>query len=199
MRMDRIRVGPFRYLYLDATGIDSLYAQTMESVETEITIARGKKRSTKIGGKASLGQTLSKVFGLPELAVQTDFAQATDSSEIIKTYRTAEQKLANVIRYLEQLGAPAFYSDVHAAAENCTNTGQSTYICIGERFDLQGFRGGSDAGIELINRQGAMVFEKDQRPDDYDDSDNYYKKPEKVPITMAASLRRSGGRPFVIK
>ena len=56
------------YIYLDSDGIESLYAQTTDRVELELTRSRSKEGRGEVGVKLGFGNLLASLLGFKEAA-----------------------------------------------------------------------------------------------------------------------------------
>ena len=94
---------PRPFIYLDREGIDSLYAQTVDRVETEFTQSLEKDRANKVAGKFGFGQLLATLFGLSEATVEAERSHANKNMEQAKYSLTTEQKIISLVDFLDSL------------------------------------------------------------------------------------------------
>jgi hypothetical protein len=84
---------PFVYLYVDDEGIESLYAQTTDRVETELTESRSKERRGEVQVKVGFGNFLTTLLGLKEAAGATRLETVRGQIEEAKSRLSVEHKI----------------------------------------------------------------------------------------------------------
>ncbi len=80
---------PHVFMYLDMNGIESLFAQTVDRIETEIRTSLEQGTDNKTGGKFGLGKAIAVLLGV-ELGANLETSKAskkTRRSEISFGYR----------------------------------------------------------------------------------------------------------------
>lgn len=171
------------YIYLDPEGIESLYAQTTDRVELELTRSRSKEGRGEVGLKVGFGNLLSALLGLKEAAAETKLETVRGHIEEAKSRLSVEHKLVRLSEYLTKM--KNCFEDLETAAESTTKPGQPVFIRVEAEFDAPDFFPGH-SGTEAINSSKAMVFTIDSN---YDASDTYFKK-SAFKFIMTASLEK---------
>jgi hypothetical protein len=174
---------PRVYLYLDSEGIESLYAQTTDRVETELTESRTKEGRGGVGLKVGFGNLLTGLLGLKEVAADTKLEMVHSQIEQAKSRLSIEHKLQALSKYMIRAGQ--CLEDLTKAAESASEPGQPIFIQVAEKFDAPDFFAGK-MDYEAINSSKAIVF---TRGGQYEPSDSYFKKPS-FRFTMPASLEK---------
>lgn len=180
---------PVVYLYMDDEGIESLYAQTTDRLETELTESRSKEGRGDVELKVGFGNLLATLLGLKEAAAATKLETVHGHIEAAKSRLSVEHKLERLSEYLVK--SRKCLQDIYEAAESATEPGRPVFIRVEEKFDAPDFFAGG-GGVDAINSSKAIVFTLGGR---YDDSDRYFKR-QFFSFTMPASLekfRRSKG------
>ena len=201
---------PLIYIYLDSAGIDSLFAQTTERVETQYVTEREGNREGKVG----LGAALKALF-FADVNASTEVTVSGRKMEQVTAMLSIEQKLAGLIRYLNRFENEKYFDNIHQAIYQCSQQKGSVFINIETEFDLPQFYWGRESGVKNVNLVKAISFELSPSPDrpnttvssvgtghselpldPYDASDNYFKrqpfvyKPNKPRVLMSASLNK---------
>src|SRR5713226_10229355 len=94
---------PRTFMYLDAEGIDSLYAQTVDRIELEFTQTRKNERRGQVGLKAAFGSTVTGLLALKEVSGGTKLGASREQIDEAKLHLTAERNMSNLIDYLAKL------------------------------------------------------------------------------------------------
>jgi hypothetical protein len=158
------------YFYLDVRGIESLYAQTTERVETELVETHKKTKQEKIDMKLGLGRLIGALFGL-DVGVTTGFEALQGRIEESKSQLTVENKLSRLIAYLGERG-DEYFEELPNAAAKVSQTQQKAYIRVADLFDAPQFYS-HGPGAADVNGSRAVLFVK--KPPEYDPSDSYFK------------------------
>jgi hypothetical protein len=87
------RVNPVGYLYLDGSGIEGLYAQTVDRLQIEYSTTVEKALSGRIGAVARLQNLLIKFLGGPEIEITGDISGSRKKTEQSKQLQSPEQRL----------------------------------------------------------------------------------------------------------
>jgi hypothetical protein len=172
---------PFVYLYADDEGIESLYAQTTDRVETELTESRSKMGRGEVRLKVGFGNFLTTLLGLKEAAGSTKLETVRGQIEEAKSRLSVEHKLERLSQYLVE--SRQCYQDLYEAAHNASEPGRPVFIRIEEKFDAPDFYIGG-GGTEAINSSKSIIFTIENR---YEDSDRYFKR-QHFRFIMPASL-----------
>lgn len=172
---------PFVYIYLDRTGIESLYAQITDRLEIELIQTRSREGRGEVGLTANFGNLLTSLLGIKELGAKTKVEAVRGFIDEAKTTLTVEHKLQRLQEYLAKT-KNCFGSLEEAATKS--PVGQIAYVDAVENFDAPDFYSGK-SDVREINESGSMVFTIDQK---YDSSDQYFKKGT-FSFVMTASLR----------
>jgi hypothetical protein len=177
---------PVAYLYLDAPGIEGLYAQTVDRLEVEHSTAVEKARSGRLGAAARLKSLFAACLAGGEFEISGDVRGSRKTTEQSKQLQSTEQRLASLIATLKGLGEPTIFSELASAARHTESTGTSVFMNIEDEFDAPQFC--SPAGASLVTNDGYLILEKGGALD-YEPGDHYYKR-ERLsrPLTMSASI-----------
>src|SRR5262249_22912478 len=139
---------PAIYIYLDAEGIGSLFAQTVDELVIEKSKASESEAGTKLSGRFGLGSLITKLLG--DAAIEGEGALSKKRSEAIKSTLTVEHKLANLISYLSTEGIGQAFSDLYAAVQKAKATGEHVFVCGTQKFNMPQFMKGQ-LGIDSAN------------------------------------------------
>jgi hypothetical protein len=181
-----VQAKPVAYLYLDAPGIEGLYAQTVDRIEVEHPTTVEKARSGRVGAAARLKSLFVTFLAGPEFEISGDVSGSRKTTEQSKQLQSTEQKLASLIATLKGMGEQTIFSELANAARHAGSTGTSVFINTEDEFDAPQFY--SPGGASSVTRDGYLILEKDGAFD-YEPGDHYYKK-ERLsrPLTMSASI-----------
>jgi hypothetical protein len=163
------------YIYLDSEGIESLYAQTTDRVELELTRSRSKENRGDVGIKAGFGNLFTALLGLKEAGAETKLGTTRGQIEEAKSRLSVEHKLDHLSEYLVR--TKGCFENLEAAAETVSQPGQ--------HVDAPDFFPGA-GGASVVNSSKAMVFRIDNL---YDASDSYFKR-FRFSLVMTASLEK---------
>ncbi len=181
------RRSPRVFIYFDEEGVQSLYAQVVEILETERIRKTDSRKSGRVGTKIGIGRLVSALLGGSDTNVNIEMQRLKGVSEEIKMKITMEQRLTALIHYLEQLLGSEYFTDLMKALLYCRDTRQGVYINVFARVNAPQFYLYDDP-VSEINSVGAMSFEI--VPPEYDYSDKYFKRPKDYRIIMQASLTK---------
>ena len=173
---------PFVYIYLDRTGIESLYAQITDRLEIDFVQSKTREGRGEVGASAKFGNLLTSLLGVKELGARTELEAVRRYSDEVRTTLTAEHKLQLLLDHLTK--AKECFGSLEEAA-NKSSVGHFTYVSAVEYFDAPDFYSGS-RDVREINESGSMVFTIDRK---YDSSDEYFKRIN-FSFVMAASLKK---------
>lgn len=149
-------------LYLDAAGIDSLYAQLQEQTPVESTKKAevADKKAGKLKPKLALGNILAALglasFDLEsELELGREKKSATETKYAIQT----ENKLAAVIKHLDT--AHLLTTEVNEALEIANRENCAVFSRFSGTFDVYGFVAPerSRYWLEYVNNTGMLTFQ----------------------------------------
>lgn len=180
---------PVMYIYLDADGIDSLYAQTVDRLETEFTQSQERDKSGKVKANIGIGKLLGTMLGLVEVGAETELSIGGKRIEEAKMRFTLEQKLSALMNYLKSLDGAEFFELLPQAAIQAKELGRGVFIKIAEKFNMPQYSQGD--GVSNINRDKSIAFSIGPVGDnkhEYDDS--YFKKVEYT-FLMTTSLSKT--------
>jgi hypothetical protein len=204
---------PFIYIYLDREGIDSLFAQTTERVETQFVTEREGNRE----GKLTLGAAVKALF-FADANASTELTVSGRKMEQVTATLSVEQKLAGLIRYLNRFENEKYFDEIRQAISQCSQQKMTVFINIVTEFDIPQFYWGRDYGIKAVNHEKIISFEISPSPhrprtttanevyiggtptssheDSYDAFDSYFKrqpftyKTSKPRVLMSASFNK---------
>jgi hypothetical protein len=181
---------PLEYIYLDHQGIESLYAQIVDSIET----SRVKTTQKRVGTKGRVGGRLKNVLvkmlsGLEgELSAEVEGSQT--HIEQSTSMHAVEQKLNRVLISLRDSGRGYFFANLSDAALRVQDSDESVFISIRDKFNAPQFYGNC-VGVDGVNTDGHLLLEKGGVLD-YTDNDNYYRQPAKL-VKLSASITKMRG------
>lgn len=177
------------YIYLDADGIDSLYAQTVDRLETEFTQSSERDKGGRIKANIGVGKLLGMMLGLGEVGAETELMMSGKRIEEAKMRFTLEQKLSALINYLKSLEGREFFEHLPQAAIQAKELGKGVFIRIAEKFNLPQFFNGD--GVTDINKDKSIAFSIGPiGVNEHEYADSYYKKKEYT-FLMTASLSKT--------
>lgn len=179
---------PKMYIYLDTDGIDSLYSQTVERLETEFTQSRERDKGGKIKASIGVGKLLGVLIGLTEVGAETELMVSGKRIDEAKMRFTHEQKLSALNKYLETREGMEYFEQLPKAAINSQDSGKGVFINIAEKFNMPQFFQGN--GVNDVNRDKSIAFVIGQIDTDHDFSDTYFKKTQYT-FLMMASLEKT--------
>ncbi|MCC7163564.1 MAG: hypothetical protein IT331_13800 [Anaerolineae bacterium] len=130
-----------------------------------------------------------------DIGANAEFTLAGKSMEEATSQLTVEQKLSNLIRYMEAHKGYEFFGNLVSAAARLESSGGSVFVEIREKFSLPQFYSGQD-GVAAVNSSKTLMFELGEPTspnapftDDYSTySDDYYKGRSNIRVIMNASL-----------
>ncbi len=185
---------PRGYIYLDASGIEGLYAQTVERLEVEYSSSIEKALSGKVGAVARFKNLLIKALGGPEIEISGEISGSRKAIGQSKQKSTAEQTLQKLLATLTPLGEPAIFSELLKAAHFADTNQATVFLKIECEFNAPQFSFGG--GVDAVNSEGYLILEKGG-PGDHDYRDDYYRQLLDRPVTLSASILKmpnsSGG------
>lgn len=188
---------PYAYIYFDTDGVESLYAQTVDRLETEFVQTRERGGSGKITGKAGLGKLLSALLGV-DIAAEAEASLLRKHIDAVKSSLAPEHKLHSLLSYLDKNEA-SFSRDLAQAAYAAIEGGPPVFVACTARFDMPQFRDSPDP-VSIVNQVKAVLFEIGDPPaltgdrlparDTYDHADQYFSRKAHPRIVMSASLNK---------
>ena len=142
------------YIYLDKDGIESLFAQTSQRLETELKEISETSRNEKVGGKLGIGKALAVLLGI-EIGVDAETSKGRKGVEEITSSLAIEQKLVRLQNYLS--ASSSLSSDLVTAMDKSLLANEPAFFQCLEEFDLPQFYGGKD-GVGEANADGGIIF-----------------------------------------
>ncbi len=167
-------------MYLDAEGIESLYAQTVDRIEIELTQTRKNEKRGELGLKASFGSMLTGLLGLKEVGDESKLGMSKAQIEEAKSHLTVEKKLSNLLDHLVKHKGSDYFESLQDAGEFVSRQRRSVYFLGEQEFDAPDFYPGR-RGVAEVNEAEAVLFVIEPV---YDASDSYFKK---TPLRFATS------------
>jgi hypothetical protein len=149
---------PNVFWYLDRDGIESLFAQTVDRVETEIRESAEQSVTKKGGAKLGLGKAIAALLGL-EVGAELEASNANKRLQETKSALTVEHKLARLREYLSD--SNNLEDNLATAVTKASQADASVFVDVYEPFDAPQFT--RSGGVIEINRDGAIVFEINER------------------------------------
>lgn len=186
-------ISPRMYIYLDSDGIDSLYAQTVDRLETEFTQSQERDKSGKLKANIGIGKLLGIMLGLVEVGAETEVSISGKQINEAKMRFTLEQKLSALTKYLENLTGTEFFENLTKAAIQAKEQGEGVFIRVAEKFNMPQFYQAD--GVESVNRDQSISFVIGQSDTDHEYADTYFKKTQYTFLMMASlgkTIRSSG-------
>jgi hypothetical protein len=147
---------PESYLYLDVFGIESLFAQTVDRVETEFTESHKAGSKDGAGVKFGIGKGVAALLGF-DAGAKLDTEKTRSNLSSTKSILTVENKLARLITYLK--ASDDLASSLAAAIAGALDNKSSVFLKCWAEFDMPQMRQQHAGGIDLINQDGAALFE----------------------------------------
>jgi hypothetical protein len=146
---------PEVFLYLDKKGIESLFAQTVDRVETEFTESHKKASKDSAGVKIGIGKAIAALLGL-EASAKLDTEKTRSNLQSTKSTLTIENKLERLLEYLS--ASDNLASSLSSAVVTAMDRKSSVFVKCQSNFEMPQMtqRGG---GIDVINEDGAALFE----------------------------------------
>jgi hypothetical protein len=144
---------PDVYLYLDSAGIDSLFAQTVERVETEFSESRKTGIKDSAGVKFGLGKAIVALLGL-QASAKLDMEKMRSKLESSKSTLTVQNKLTRLFAYLR--ASEKLLLNIAVAVMAAVEQKSSVFLECQDEFDMPQMAGGI---IDRINEDGAVLFE----------------------------------------
>ena len=149
---------PRGYIYLDASGIEGLYAQTVERLEVEYSSSIEKALSGKVGAVARFKNPLIKALGGPEIEISGEISSSRKAIGQSKQKSTAEQTLQKLLATLTPLGEPAIFSELLKAARSADTNQATVFLKTEGEFNAPQFSFGG--GVDAVNSEGYLILEK---------------------------------------
>src|SRR5438105_2541037 len=125
---------PLTYIYLDHKGIDSLFAQTTDRLETQFVTEKERNREGKVGLAAAF-----KALFFANANASAEFSASGRRMEQVTAMLTVEQKLEGLIRYLNRIENDKYFDDIQQAVSQCSQQKMAVFINIETEFDLPQF------------------------------------------------------------
>jgi hypothetical protein len=182
---------PIDYIYLDRPGIESLYAQIVEAVETSRTTTTQKGLAAKGGTKLALKNLVMKLTGF-EAELSAEVTGSRAQTEQATKVQTVEHKLGKLLDYLGKSGEDYFFTTLNEAVKRLARANGTVFISVQDTFNAPQFYGRA-IGTDLVNAEGYLLLEKGGSGE-YHYGDDYYKQSGAL-IRLSASITkmRSGG------
>jgi hypothetical protein len=178
---------PVEYIYLDVTGIESLYAQIVESVETSRTTTTQKGVATKVGAGLRLRNFLIKLLSGLEGEASAELARSVAQTEQSTRVQTTEHRLERILDFLSKSGDDHFFKSLSDAMRRLQAAKGPVFINIRDTFNAPQFYGHT-LGVDSVNSHGYLMLEKGGT-DDYTYRDDYYKQPTGT-VKLSASIKK---------
>jgi hypothetical protein len=183
---------PVEYIYLDTPGIESLYAQIADSVETAHTTTIQKGVAAKATGGLRLKHFLVKLLSGLEGEVSAEVARSGARTEQSTSVQAIERRLEQILTFLSGPGQSYYFTSLGEASRHLQAADGPVFINIRDKFNAPQFYGGSQ-GTDAVNVAGYLLLEKGGAAD-YHYADDYYKQPTAM-VNLSASIgkMRTGG------
>jgi hypothetical protein len=178
---------PVEYIYLDGPGIESLYAQIVDAVETSRTTTTQKGTVAKVGAGVKLKNFLVKLLSGLEGEVSTEVTGSRGRTEQSTRVQAVEHRLQRLVDFLSKFADDSFFTSLGEASRHLQSASGPVFINIQDSFNAPQFYGGA-LGVDSVNAEGYLLLEKGGA-DDYCYGDDYYKKPTAV-VKLSASIKK---------
>jgi hypothetical protein len=175
-----------RYVYLDAEGIEGLYAQTVKAVETSRTLSTQRGRNAKLSVGLKLKNLFAHLTGIEAEGAGEVGRSRTRTLQSTKA-KTVEHKIQRVISVLERSTEVRLYTNLGEACSHVRPADQALFVNVRDTFNAPQFYGGAKA-VDSLSASGYLLLEK-YGETEYYYSDEYYKLP-KIPVKLHASLSK---------
>lgn len=180
---------PVEYIYLDKSGIESLYAQTVDSVETSQTTTVQKGIAAKGGAGLKLKNLLAKLLIGLEGELSAEVSGSRSHAEQSTRVQTVEHRLKLVLEWLSKFGEDCFFASLDEASRRLRTAHGPVFINIQDSFNAPQFYGRA-LGTDSVNAEGYLLLEKGG-VDDYCHGDDYYKQSAAI-VKLSASTKKMG-------
>jgi len=165
---------PVEYIYLDIPGIDSLYAQIVNDVETSRVKTTQKGVSAKVGGGLKLKNFLVRLLSGLEGELSGEVSGSGTITEQSTRVLGIEHKLDRVRAFLGDRTRAVFFTDLGEASRQLQRSDGPVFVDVRDKFNAPQFYGGAQGAL-LVNADGYLLLEKGGAAD-YCDQDDYYKR-----------------------
>src|ERR1022692_345746 len=176
---------PVEYIYLDRPGIESIYAQIFESIETSRVTSVQTGTDAKARAGVRLKNFLLKMVGGLEGDVSAEVSGSRMRTEQSTSVQPIEQKLGKILTYLVK--ERYFFTSLADATRHVQKAEEPTLISIQDKFNAPQFYG-DGPGVSLVNTEGYLQLE---RGFDYNDRDDYYKQSTGA-VKVSANITKMG-------
>jgi hypothetical protein len=181
---------PIDYIYLDRPGIESLYSQIVNRLETSRTTTTQKGVTGKAGAKLGLKNLVLKLLSGLEAEVSAEVTGSLAVTEQATKVQAVEHRLAALLNYLSKSGEGCLFTDLAGAIRHSSAADGPVFVNIRDTFNAPQFYGRA-TGSDLVNAEGYLVLEKGG-VEDHRYSDDYYKQPSGL-IRVSASITKIRG------
>ncbi len=145
---------PHAYIYLDKEGIKSLFAQTVDRLETELRKSTETDVTEKAGAKFGLGKAIASLLGI-EIGAKVEKSKASKLLEEAKLTLTVEHKLIRLQQHLSEEGSLS--RTIDDAVNRSAQMNKPVFIDLHESFDTPQFL--KAGGADRATQDGAIMFE----------------------------------------
>jgi hypothetical protein len=146
---------PEVFLYLDKPGIESLFAQTVDRVETEFSESRKTGSKDSAGVKFGIGKAIAALLGL-EASAKLDTEKTRSNLQLTKATLKVENKLERLLEYLA--ASDSLATTLPLAVAKAMDQNASVFLKCSAEFDMPQMAQ-HHGGIRAINEDGAALFE----------------------------------------
>jgi hypothetical protein len=178
---------PVEYIYLDGPGIESLYAQIVDTVETSRTMTTQRGVAAKIGAGVRLKNFVVKLLSGLEGEISAEVTGSRARTEQSTTVQTIEHRLESVIGFLSESGDDYFFTKLADASRRLQTADGPIFINIRDNFNAPQFYGRA-LGADSVNATGYLLLEKGGTGD-YNYGDDYYRQSTAV-VKLSASIEK---------
>jgi hypothetical protein len=186
----RFMRGPVEYIYLDRPGIDSIYAQIVESTETGRVTSVQRGTDVKARAGVRLKNLLLKMVGGLEGDVSAEVSGSKMRTEQSTTVQATEQRLRQILTFLGK--ERYLFTNLPDATRHVQETNEPTFISFQDKFNAPQFYG-NGVGVDTVNAEGYLRLERGM---DYNDRDDYYKQSTAL-LKVSASIKKMAEGPVM--
>jgi len=187
---DRRKLHPVEYIYLDGPGIESLYAQIVDDIETSRVKTTQKGVSAKVGAGLRLKNFLMSLVSGIEGEVTGEVSGSGSMTDQSTSMLAVEHKLARIRTFLSDKAKNMFFTGLGEASRHLQTVEGPVFVDIRDRFNAPQFYGGAQ-GVASVNADGYLLLEKGGAAD-YSHQDDYYKRTTEE-LRLSASLSKMRG------
>jgi hypothetical protein len=175
------------YVYLDVPGIESLYAQLADDLETSRVRTTQKGVAAKAATGVKLRNFVMKLLAGLEGELSAEISGSGTITEQTTRVLSIENKLARVRAFLGDKAGGLIFRDLGEASRYLQKAGGKVFVDVRDEFNAPQFYGGA-GGAASVTTEGYLLLEKGGASD-YRDQDDYYRRPS-AELTVLANVNK---------